>query len=139
MPAEIIAKKLEQIKELLAELSRILDTPIESFQRDLVAIRAAERNFQLIVELASDINTQILVERGSKTPDTYKQSFSDLVRLNVLSSDLAKVLTTSAQLRNILVHEYDFEEDYERFYKSAKDFIPAYQGYARQINDYISK
>lgn len=139
MPAEIIAKKLEQIKELLAELSRLLDMPIESFQKDLVAIRAAERNFQLIVELASDINAQILFENGSKTPDTYKQSFLDLVRMNVLQNDLAKKLTISAQLRNILVHEYDFEEDYERFYRSAKDFIPSYQEYARQINAYISK
>lgn len=139
MPTEVIAKKLEQIKELLAELSRILDAPIENFQKDLVAIRAAERNFQLIVELASDINAQILFENGSKTPDTYKQSFLDLVRMNVLRDDLAKKLTISAQLRNILVHEYDFEEDYERFYRSAKDFIPAYQEYARQINAYISK
>ena len=139
MPTEIIAKKLEQVKELLAELSRILDMPIENFQKDLVAIRAAERNFQLMVELASDINAQILFEHGSKTPDTYKQSFLDLVSINVLQNDLAKKLTISAQLRNILVHEYDFEEDYERFYKSAKDFIPAYQEYARQINSYISK
>jgi uncharacterized protein YutE (UPF0331/DUF86 family) len=139
MPSEVIAKKLEQVKELLAELSRILDMPIEDFQKDLVAIRAAERNFQLVVELASDINAQILFEHGSKTPDTYKQSFLDLVNINVLQSDLARKLTVSAQLRNILVHEYDFDEDYERFYKSAKDFIPIYKEYSRQINDYISK
>lgn len=139
MSTEIIAKKLEQIKELFSELSRILDTPLESFQKDLVAIRAAERNFQLIVEIASDINAQILFDSGSKTPDTYKQSFLDLVKLDVLKSDLAKKLTASAQLRNILVHEYDFDEDYARFYKSAKDFIPDYKEYARQINSYIAK
>jgi len=49
MPTEIIAKKLEQIRELINELSRILNMPFENFRKDLVAIRASERNFQLIV------------------------------------------------------------------------------------------
>ena len=139
MPVEIIAKKLEQIKELLSELARLLEVSFGDFQKDMVAIRASERNFQLIVDLASDINTQILVERGEKTPDTYKQSFNDVARIGILQNDLARKLAVSAQVRNILVHEYDFEEDYEKFYNSAKSFMPAYQEYAKQINLYISK
>jgi len=62
-----------------------------------------------------------------------------LAAIGVLQSDLARKLVISAQVRNILVHVYDFEEDYERFYNSAKDFIPAYQEYARQVNVYISR
>lgn len=138
MPVEIIAKKLEQIKELSGELVRLLRVPFNDFEKDTTAIRAAERNFQLMVDLASDINTQILVERGEKTPDTYKQSFNDLARAGVLPNDLAKKLAVSAQVRNILVHEYDFEEDYKKFYDSAKGFIPVYQEYAQQINSYIN-
>ncbi len=139
MPSEIIAKKLEQIKELLRELARLLEVSFSDFQKNMITIRAAERNFQLIVDLASDINTQILVERGEKTPDTYKQSFNDVARIGILPNDLARKLAVSAQVRNILVHEYDFEEDYKKFYDSAKDFIPAYQEYARQINLYLNK
>lgn len=138
MLVEVIAKKLEQIKELSGELARLLGVPFDDFEKDKVAIRAAERNFQLMVDLASDINTQILVERGEKTPDTYKQSFNDLARAGVLQNDLAKKLAVSAQVRNILVHEYDFEEDYKKFYNSAKSFIPVYQEYAKQINYYIN-
>lgn len=139
MPVEVIAKKLEQIKELSGELARLLEVSFDNFQKDMVAIRAAERNFQLMVDLASDINTQILVEREEKTPDTYKQSFSDMARVGILQNDLAKKLAVSAQVRNILVHEYDFEEDYKKFYYSAKDFIPVYQEYAKQINSYINR
>ncbi|MBI4119116.1 MAG: DUF86 domain-containing protein [Parcubacteria group bacterium] len=105
----------------------------------MVTLRAAERNFQLIVDLASDINTQILVEKGEKTPDTYRQSFSDLGRVGVLENDLAKKLVVSAQVRNILAHEYDFEEDYDKFYNAAKDLIPVYQEYAKRINLYLNR
>ena len=75
MSKELILKKLEQLKELLAELARLLETPLPQFTKDLRTISAAERNFELIVETASDINTQMLLDSGEKTPDTYKQSF----------------------------------------------------------------
>lgn len=137
MPSEVIIKKLDQIKELLGELERLLAKPVRDFKNNLVIIRAAERNFQLLVDLASDINTQILLERGRKTPDTYKQSFSDLGQQGVLRDELARDLVLTAKLRNILVHEYDFEEDYEKFYHSAKDSIPTYREYIKTIYNYI--
>lgn len=139
MISEIIAKKLDQIGELLKELDQLLAYPLPDFKKDFVKVRAAERNFQLVVELASDINTQLLVEKGGKTPDSYKQSFTDLEKLNVLKSELARQLTASAQLRNILVHEYDFEEDYDKFYYSAKDFIPLYREYLKAVWGYIKE
>ena len=123
---------------LLHELSELLSRPFGSFQDDTIAIRAAERDFQLIVDLASDINTHILVERGKPTPDTYRQSFSDLIREGILPKELAHPLIASAQVRNILVHEYDFEEDYNLFYESAKKFLPAYQEYLAALQKYIS-
>lgn len=137
MMDEVIAKKLEQIGNLLDELKRLLAKDLTEFQFDLVSVRAAERNFQLVVDLASDINTQLLVERGTKTSDTYRQSFTDLVAVGILNFDLAKKLGESAGLRNILVHEYDFDDDYVRFYAAAKDFIPAYRDYLKIIYKYI--
>src|SRR3990167_7917969 len=119
MSKEIILKKLEQLKALLSELKTLLAKPAADFVKDTVVIRAAERNFLLMVELAGDINTTILVDKTGKTPDTYRQSFSDIEKLGLVSGDLASTLLVSAKLRNILVHEYDFEEDYERFYNSA--------------------
>lgn len=133
---EIIIKKLDQISKLLDELERLLDVPLTDFRKNLVNIRAAERNFQLIVDLAIDINTQILLGTGEKTPDTYRQSFNNLGQTNVLSADLANSLSASAGLRNILVHEYDFEEDYEKFYHAVRKFIPLYRTYCQEILKY---
>src|SRR3989344_7710807 len=127
MPPEIILKKLDRIKELLVELEKVLSNSFKEFDGNPLFIRAAERDFQLIVDLASDINTQIIVEKQGRTPDTYKESFSGLEKVKVLDYTLAKKLVESAQIRNILVHEYDFEEDYEKFYCAAKELIPAYR------------
>lgn len=138
MSKEIILKKIEQLKALLAELESLLQKGAEDFINDTVVIRAAERNFQLIVELAGDINTTLLVDKTGKTPDTYRQSFSDIEKLGVIDADLAAVMATSAKLRNILVHEYDFEEDYERFYISAKEIAPSYQKYIEAMLKYMA-
>ena len=124
---------------LLRELHTLLDCPFELFQEDSVKIHAAERDFQLAIDLASDINTHILVERQKPVPDTYRQSFRDLAREGILPDCLAHVLMESARLRNILVHEYDFEEDYQLFYESAKSFLPAYIEYLGVIQKYISQ
>ncbi|MEK9174535.1 MAG: HepT-like ribonuclease domain-containing protein, partial [Patescibacteria group bacterium] len=54
----------------------------------------------------------------------------------VIEDKLAEKLMQSARLRNILVHEYDFEEDYEKFYRSAKEYIPVFREYTETIYKY---
>lgn len=137
MSKELILKKIEQLKALLTELARLLETPLPQFITDLKTIRAAERNFELMVEVASDINTQLLLDRGKKTPDTYKASFLELKKEGVLSPLLSKRLISTAKLRNILIHEYDFEEDYERFHHAATEAVPAYDEYLRVIQKIV--
>ena len=137
MGHELIFKKLDQITEILNEWERLLRVPLEEFVRDLTAVRAAERNFQLAVDLASDINTQILIGRGDKTPDTCRESFTALEKAGVLPHDLTRRLIESAKVRNILVHEYDFEDDYEKFYHAAGAGIPAYREYGKTIYEHI--
>src|SRR3989344_2883372 len=137
MPNEVIAKKLEQIATLIEELTGFLDVPFREFGGDIRRVRSAERNFQLIVDTACDINTQILLERGGKTPDTYKQSFTHLEKEEILSSELTEKLTRSVSVRNILVHEYDFDEDYEKFFNAAKETLVTYKEYVKVIYEYV--
>lgn len=139
MSKEFLQKKIEQIATLLREMHDLLDRPFDSFKNNSVVIHAAERDFQLTIDLASDINTHILVERQKPVPDTYRRSFMDISREGILPDRLVRTLVESAELGNILVHEYDFEEDYEKFYDSAKKFLPAYRDYLGAIQKYISK
>ena len=138
MGLEIIHKKLEQMRVLIDELEMLLSNTFTASQSGMITIRAAERDFQLIVEMASDINTMILIEKTGETPDSYRSSFSNLAKLDIFNKQTLSKLITSAKLRNILVHEYDFDEDYEKFYESAKEFIPAYREYIKTILNFIS-
>ena len=137
MEGKIIPAKINQIKELLERLERLLAYPLAEFLKNPNGIAAAERYFQLVIDIASDINTELLVARNDGIADTYKQSFDRLARHNILSQELAGLLAKGAQIRNILVHEYDFEEDYEKFYTSAKELLPAFREYAKAIYSYI--
>ena len=134
---DIIQKKLEQMSLLLGELQELLGVPFIEFKSTFSNIRSAERNFQLIVELASDINTQIIADLGAQTPDTYKESFKRMASLKILKEELLPDFIKSSNLRNILIHEYDFDEDNFIFYTSAKGFIPLYEQYIDLIKRYL--
>ena len=71
MPNDLILKKLEQMGILLKELEGLLALPFPEFKGKFTNVRSAERDFQLIVELASDINAHTIAELGAETPDTY--------------------------------------------------------------------
>src|SRR3989338_8669640 len=134
---DIIQKKLEQMSLLLGELQELLGVPFIEFKSTFRNIRSAERNFKLIVELASDINTQIIADLGAQTPDTYKESFKRMASLKILKEELLPDFIKSSNLRNILIHEYDFDEDNFIFYTSAKGFIPLYEQYIDLIKRYL--
>lgn len=139
MSKEFILKKLDQLLKLLNELDELLSLSFLEFKKKFTNIRSAERNFQLIVELASDINAHIASELGEEIPDSYRNSFLKLSKLEILPEELVKNLIKSSNLRNILVHEYDFDEDNFIFYKSAKIFSPHYRDYIKIIQKYIIK
>ena len=129
MPSEIAAKKLEQISTLLDEMEIFTALPFEEFEKNAGHLRGTERDFQLIVDLASDVNAELLLEAGHRAPDTYRQSFLSLADAGIIGALLAKELSESAMTRNILVHEYDVDEDNEKFYRDAKRFLPLFREY----------
>ena len=134
----VVEKKLEQILSLLSELEKLLDPSVGTFTKNSVHIRAAERDFQLIVDLASDINAFFVLAKTSKTPDSYRESFLDMAKIGILDDSLAQKLSNTARVRNILVHEYDFEEDYVKFYAAAKESIDPYRQYTKVVFEHIS-
>lgn len=137
MDKDVVFKKLEQVLALLRELEPLLNRSFADFTKDTLVVRGAERDFQLIVDIAIDINSQMIIGKGGKAPDTYRQSFLELGRLGVLSAALAQELAPTASLRNILIHEYDFEADYEKFFSAAKKSVPLYEAYCRAVYAFL--
>jgi uncharacterized protein YutE (UPF0331/DUF86 family) len=137
MSKEFILKKLKQIVGLLSEMEELFAVPFSEFSKKFTNIRSAERSFQLLVEQSSDINNHIVLESGGDTPETYRASFTQIEKLGIITKKLSDELVKSAILRNILIHEYDFDEDNFIFYKSAKKFIPVYREYVSSIEAHI--
>ena len=134
MGKEIIEKKVEQIHSLLLELTEWTTVDFKVFNKTITLIRSCERNLELLVELSSDINATIVLEKQGKTPDSYRDSFLWLKKIGLIEESLCEKLIDSVKLRNGLVHEYDFELNNEKFYNSiSKDFIPAYEEYLKII------
>ncbi len=137
MDKEVIEKKLEQIKVLMSDLEKTVNIPFSDFYDNTMLARGAERCFQLIVDNAIDINSQLLVEAGYKTPDTYKESFTELGYKKIIDPKLGEILSKSAQIRNIIVHEYDIEEDLQRFYNDVKTLVTPFHEYLKSVYLYI--
>ncbi len=138
MNFEIVEKKIEQIKVLLKEIEGLLSKPFSLDGFGMIIIRAAERDFQLIVDTASDINTIILGDKTGKIPETYRESFSHLADIKIFPETVLQRLIQGARLRNVLVHDYDFDEDFKRFYDSAKVLVPFFNEYVKGIIKYIN-
>lgn len=138
MSKTVLRKKLERISALLAELEKILARPFSELEKDNLSLPAAERKFLLIVELASEINTSLILDKIGQTPDSYSASFSQMRHLGIMTEKSLARLVESAKLRNILVHEYDFESDNKKFYDFAKAVIPAYREYLKTILAFLN-
>ncbi|MEN9524583.1 MAG: hypothetical protein RL536_652 [Candidatus Parcubacteria bacterium] len=123
---------------LIAELKELLVLPFSEFKQKFTTVRTAERNFQLLVELASDVNAYTVVDLGGETPDTYRESFRQMSSLGILDEKQLPDFVKSSNLRNILTHEYDFDEDNFIFYKSLKEFVPLYESYLDSIKKHLA-
>jgi uncharacterized protein YutE (UPF0331/DUF86 family) len=73
--------------------------------------RGVERLLQLLVEVASDVNSILLTQRGVAPPDSYYRSFISAGEHRILPKALARALAPSAGLRNRIVHEYGEYKD----------------------------
>lgn len=135
---KLVHKKLEEMKRYEGELEPILLLSLKEFLASYRDMRAAERDFQLIVDSAIDINNHLLLALGLPPADKNYDSFFALVKAGVLTEKEAEKLAPSTGLRNKLVHEYD-EINPEILYRSLKRFATQYKDYGRLVFAYLEK
>jgi uncharacterized protein YutE (UPF0331/DUF86 family) len=133
----LLAAKLNQLLHILAETEDWLMVPPDTFSADTKLVRACQRNLQLLVEYASDINGILILELGRKAPGSYRESFTAVFAMpfasEITSSD-RDALVASVDWRNDLIHEYEPAESHVRFYQKLKEFFPAFRNYARAVH-----
>ncbi|HTR35802.1 MAG TPA: HepT-like ribonuclease domain-containing protein [Bryobacteraceae bacterium] len=137
MEKELLEAKLNQLLRILAETEHWLAIPLADFAKDTKLIRACQRNLQLLVEYASDINGILILESNQKVPGSYRESFTSLFEMDIasaLSRTDREALLASVDWRNELIHEYEPEGSNDVFYATLKASLAAYRHYAQTIH-----
>jgi uncharacterized protein YutE (UPF0331/DUF86 family) len=141
METELVEAKLNQLLRILGETESWLAVPLAEFTRDTKLIRACQRNLQLLVEYASDINGILILEGNQKVPGSYRESFTVVFRMD-LASALSRTdrdaLLASVDWRNELIHEYEPEGSDDVFYATLKESLAAYRHYAQAIHQTVA-
>lgn len=108
----LICNKLQVLLKYYRELRGLAEgLTLEEYSAQLIIRRAIERQIQLIVECATNINIMVLKQLKQTPSKDYFNSFLDLAENDVISSDFALEIAPSTGLRNILVHEYTKIDD----------------------------
>lgn len=132
-----ICNKLSVLINYYNEFKQLTNSlTIDDYINNIVIKRAIEREMQLIVESATDINNMILKKKGKGPSRDYYNSFIDLAENNVIDMDLAVKIAPSTGLRNILVHEYQIIDD-EIVYNSISNIKKFYLEYIDILSKYL--
>lgn len=132
----LIKEKLKRILNYLEELNPILKISYKQYRENYTNYRTTERNIQLIVDTAVDINDNFILAKNANPPVDYYESFIKMGEFKILPIDLTKKLASSTGLRNKLVHEYEKIDD-NLLYLEAKKNLKNYLEYVKLINEYL--
>lgn len=108
MTRDVLVRKLASLERYLEDLGPHRERDADQVRRDPYEV---ERLLELVVQVAVDIVTHELAERGV-TPESYRDAFLSAARADLLPRSLADRLANAAGLRNVLVHMYE-DIDYE--------------------------
>ena len=98
--------RLERIEIACTKLDQAARAPFDRYANDPNLVDATERRIQVALQAAIDVGAHIISASGWKTPEDYRNVFTELAAHSVLPNDLAARLADAAGLRNLLVHEY---------------------------------
>ncbi|MFQ6043934.1 MAG: HepT-like ribonuclease domain-containing protein [Candidatus Poribacteria bacterium] len=132
----VIYQKLARVVEYLSELEELTQYSFEEYEADFKIKRAVERDIELIVEFASEVNGLIIVGSGEPPPADYFSSFIKMGRLEVLPTDFAQSLAHTASIRNRLVHEYETVID-QLVYAGAQTIVTSFRRYIELVRNYL--
>lgn len=129
----ILTEKLVEIARFMSELESVLCEGYDSFRADVRNVRTAERDLELLVELASDVVGLLLADKGEVPARSYRDAFERARSLLPLPGDTASMLIGLATLRNRLVHEYGEVYDERLAYDGLHKAPDAFRAFATSV------
>ncbi|MGE5633322.1 MAG: type VII toxin-antitoxin system HepT family RNase toxin [Caulobacteraceae bacterium] len=133
----VICRKIGALVNYYKEFKEFTDKlDYAAYKSDIIRKRAIERDIQLIVECATDINNMILKSLKVGPSKDYFNSFVELAENNILEMEFALKIAPSTGLRNILVHEYQAIDD-KIVFASINKILEYYHEYINKVSSYL--
>lgn len=133
----VICRKLSTLLGYYKEFKQVTESlALDEYKNNILIKRAVEREIQLIVESATDVNNMILKKINKGPSKDYFNSFLDLAENNIIEMDFALKIAPSTRLRIILTHEYQKIDD-EIVFNSIKNVLEYYLQYIEMIFSYL--
>lgn len=136
--ALVIKRKLARLAQYLEELKLLSQITLQEYLNDQRHRRAVERLIQLVVDVAVDTNTHMIVDAGRPAPSDAYTSFIEAGALGALPADLARELAPSTGERNIIVHGYETIDD-TIVYESMGQALDLYAKYIAAVVQYVER
>ena len=130
----VVQARIAKIREYVALLRRIRSmTDERRFASDPLTYGNAERYLQLAIQSVLDISNHVVADLGLGLPADSKELFVLLAKRKIVSTRLAKKLTSMAGFRNLLVHEY-LEIDRHRVYQVLRDDLGDFEKFIKAVS-----
>ena len=139
--SNILSKKVDVIRKRLKRLQKYRLLTVEDYLDSDDAQDIIERNLEVLIQAAVDINKSLLKRLSALDPKELQnlknsESFVFLAQNNILSEELANELAESGGFRNVLAHLYD-EIIPARVMGAVKKALEFYPDYLYEIQSYL--
>ncbi len=131
MSPEVFQRKIQKLLRYHTDLSKHKDVSFEVFMDHHYEI---ERLLQLLNEVASDIISHELAKK-EMVGSSYRETFANAVKTNILSKDLGEELILASGMRNILTHDYD-EINYTLVHQAIPSALKLYSRLLKLFSTY---
>lgn len=136
---DVIRRKLDRILKCLRRIQAAQDKNLDDYLSDADLQAILERQLELAIGAAADINVHILTQSGFGAPADADSSFVELARhTSALSAGLAQALAPSTGLRNRLVHEYE-GVDPAMVFEGLDRALDLFPQYVRAVETYLNE
>lgn len=133
---DAVLRRLRLMRDALDTLHEFRGVDAARLSDEPVTRAAIERLLQVIVDLAFDINSNLVSKTLGRSPETGRSSFSDLAEAGVIAATLADSLAPSAGLRNVLVHHY-VDLDLELVTIAIGTVCDSFPAYIKAVSRYL--
>lgn len=103
---EIFSRRLDALESYLGRLRSLGEAAESEYLAEPGIHDLAARYLHLAVEAAIDLANHWIADRGLRTPESNRDSFTVLEEAGELDAVLAQRLRGWAGFRNVLVHDY---------------------------------